>query len=237
MTLTSDARPTTFPAAVSEVPADLADRVVAHMQGKFPDDVDAGAWTVARDSRDNTAVVVWRAASDLLTLPQIRGLRLGRWLDSLRDAGFTADARTDMEVFGRPDEQSPDGRARWLHITGWTKPQPRVDRVAGRTAKVCHHVVLDPATTPLMDNHWRKNIRPDMVAFTYHPDGICGGLTAVVYVAGEEAGDPLGVHIPDWLRDIAEAHRGHATKWSWCRPAGDPLTRPEQPVVDTKEAA
>jgi hypothetical protein len=207
------------------------------MKTRFPDDEESGGWTVARDSRDNTAVVVWRAASDLLTMPQIRGFQLGRWLDSLRDAGFAAEPRTDMEVFGRPDEQSADGRARWLHVSNWVEPKARPESLGNRIGKVCHHVILDPATTPLMDNYWRKGIRPDMVAFTYHPDDICDGLTAVVYAAGEEEGDPLGVYIPAWLRAIAEAHRDHAMEWSWCRPVGDPLADPRQPAVHPKGAA
>lgn len=63
-----------------------------------------------------SAVVVYRTHSDW---PQagIRGTTLYRWLLALRDAGLIAEARTDMEVFGRPDEQSDI--AWWLHVTGF----------------------------------------------------------------------------------------------------------------------
>lgn len=99
----------------------LAERVSDHMQ-RFAE-TNAARWTVAADHRDNTAAVVWRAGSDP-TLPRTcRGIVLWRWLCSLRDAGFEAHPRTDMEIFGRPDEESPDGRAYWLHVTDWKAPQ------------------------------------------------------------------------------------------------------------------
>lgn len=103
------------------VAADIPGRVNAHMQSSFPDDVDAAGWICARDYRDNTAVVVWRPAEGApAMLPGgARATVIARWHMSLQNAGFISNPRTDMEVFGRPEEQSDDGRARWLHITGW----------------------------------------------------------------------------------------------------------------------
>ena len=103
-----------------ETVTDLPDQVDAHMQTHFPDDVEAGGWICARDYRDNTAVVVWRSSGNAELLPGgARAVVIAQWHMSLQNAGFISEPRTDMEVFGRPDEQSDDGRARWLHITGW----------------------------------------------------------------------------------------------------------------------
>ncbi|MFF8829295.1 hypothetical protein [Streptomyces sp. NPDC015131] len=98
---------------------DLADRVDRHMNEHFPDTAAAASWVTARDERDNTAVVVAQPGYDQTLPAGARAIHLYRWHISLSDAGFISDPRTDMEVFGRPDEQAPDGRARWLHITGW----------------------------------------------------------------------------------------------------------------------
>jgi len=119
---------------------DLATRVDAHMRTVFPDDVDAGGWICARDRRDNTVVVVWRSSGNPTLLPGgARAVIIARWHTSLQNAGFVSEPRTDMEVFGRPDEQSDDGRARWLHITGWDPAlmvEPRsIDQLAAELAR------------------------------------------------------------------------------------------------------
>ncbi|MEY9876614.1 hypothetical protein ABH931_006124 [Streptacidiphilus sp. MAP12-33] len=109
-----------LPERISTTPAmTLARRVAAHMEAHYPDTTDAAAWTVAEDHRDGSAVVVWRIGNDRAFPAGARGTVLYRWLLSLRDAGFAAEARTDMEVFGRPDEEAPGGRALWLHVTDW----------------------------------------------------------------------------------------------------------------------
>lgn len=97
---------------------DLAERVSAHMLATFPES-PCGGWEVARDTRDNTAAVVWRAREMFGGMQGVRGTMLYRWLCSLRDAGFTAQPRLD-EAFGRPDETS--AIAHWLHVTAWTAP-------------------------------------------------------------------------------------------------------------------
>lgn len=101
--------------------SDLAYRVAEVMTRIHPETRDViGGWTVAEDHRDGTAVVVWQQGDG--TWPAtLRGTVMWRWLWALRGAGFTVEPRLDMEVFGRPDEESPDGRARWLHVTAWTQ--------------------------------------------------------------------------------------------------------------------
>lgn len=96
----------------------LTARVAAHME-QFADS-ECGGWLVAEDHRDGTAVVVWQAREMFGGMPGIGGTMLWRWMWSLRGAGFAAVPRTDLEVFGRPDEESE--YARWLHITAWSAP-------------------------------------------------------------------------------------------------------------------
>jgi hypothetical protein len=93
----------------------LAERVSAHME-TWPGN-EFGGWIVAEDHRDGSAVVVWRQAD---WGGNVRGNMLYRWLGSLRDAGFTAEARLDMEALGRPDEMADI--AHWLHVTAYTAP-------------------------------------------------------------------------------------------------------------------
>ena len=102
----------------------LAQRVATHMETRHPETTEAAAWIVATDHRDGSAVVVWRRGDDPTMPASARGIPMWRWLHGLRAAGFTAEARLDMEVFGRPDEDSPDGRAQWLHVTAWAEPAP-----------------------------------------------------------------------------------------------------------------
>jgi hypothetical protein len=92
----------------------FAEKVAAVME-PFQSDDPCGNWLVARDDRDNSAVVVFRTVPGW---PQsgIRRTLLYRWVLALRDAGFNAYARDDMEVFGRPDELSATGPW-WIHVT------------------------------------------------------------------------------------------------------------------------
>lgn len=98
----------------------LTQRAATHMNAISPNPA-CGGWVVAEDHRDGTAVVVYRTDPGW---PQagVRGTTLYRWLCALRDAGFTAEARLDLEVFGKPDEQSEI--AHWLHTTGWSDAEP-----------------------------------------------------------------------------------------------------------------
>lgn len=125
----------------------LAEKVSDHMQNLFSDDHDAGGWIVAEDHRDGTAVVVWQPGNTEALLPGgARAILIYRWHVSLQNAGFASNPRTDMEVFGRPDEQSDDGRARWLHITGWDAE--RVDhRTVDELVQAIRERVLGDAVT------------------------------------------------------------------------------------------
>ncbi|WP_432041448.1 hypothetical protein [Streptomyces cadmiisoli] len=183
--------------------SDLAEQLSSHMQTHHPDGADAGGWTVARDDRDGTAVLVWRPASSLLTLPQVRGMQLYRWLHSLRDAGFEAQPRTDMEVFGRPDEESEDGIARWLHITDWAPATARPGRTVSELAEELrdkvgvlpeHTVSLDPATVPLIEG------RPvHGLSFRSYK----GQLVVTVHWECESGRLP---NPPQWVADLARRH-------------------------------
>jgi hypothetical protein len=193
---------------------DLAERVSLHMQEHFPDTEAAASWTVARDERDNTAVVVAQPGYDHTMPGGARAIHLYRWHCSLREAGFLAEGRTDMEVFGRPDEQSPDGRARWIHVTGWAAPTVPEPMWISRGFRD-HHVKLRPSDHPPMNDVMRAGIRPDLAVFTYREDGKYGGMTVVVYT--DEIGHPVAVNkVPAWLWAIGEAHRDHAEERSWC---------------------
>ncbi|AWT42610.1 MULTISPECIES: hypothetical protein [Streptomyces] len=218
MTITSPAP------APARTPADweLAERVSRHMQTHFPDTTAAASWTVARDERDNTAVVVAGPGDDPTMPGGSYGIHAYRWLCSLRDAGFTAEPRTDMEVFGRPDEQAPGGRARWLHITAWDETAIRPERsIVGLVNELCqkigllpqHFVQLDPSAHPPVDAAFGAAVRADTARFAYHPDG---GMTVAVYQG--ETGYPVSTgQVPAWLREIGEAHREHASPFgTWC---------------------
>lgn len=214
--MTSTVDTLTAPSAVS-TDAGLPEQVSAHMQDNFPEDVDAGGWICARDFRDNTAVVVWRPCRDNHELLPggARAILIYRWHVSLQAAGFISVPRTDMEVFGRPDEQAPDGRARWLHITGWdaglvVEPRGLHELVRDLTHKVSpsllrHSVQLDPVRTPVTDTVYKRAVRPDLIDLVYRADG---GVAAVVYEG--DTGHPLGARLPGWVRELADKHRWHA---------------------------
>ncbi|MEU6365706.1 hypothetical protein ABZ876_08115 [Streptomyces sp. NPDC046931] len=220
MTITD---PTTAP-ATTVADWELAERVSRHMQTHFPETTAAASWTVARDERDNTAVVV--GPGDDPTMPGgSYGIHAWRWLCSLRDAGFTAEPRTDMEVFGRPDEQSPDGRARWMHITDWSEAAIVPERsIVELVDELCqkigmrpqHYVELDPTAHPPVQAVFGAVVHAETACFTYHPDGECGGMTVTVYQ--DETGHKVARgKVPAWLWEIGEAHREHAGYvGAWC---------------------
>lgn len=195
------------------------------MQTHFPDTTPAASWTVARDERDNTAVVVAFPGSDRTLPGSCYAIHAYQWLCSLRDAGFTAEARTDMEVFGRPDEQAPGGRARWTHVTAWepkpVAPERTVSELAAELWRKLglhpqHFVRLNPDAHPPVDAVNRNSVRADLAVFTYQPDGRYGGMTVDVYE--DETGYPVGVDkVPGWLWEIGEAHRDHGVEGGWCQ--------------------
>lgn len=114
-----DPEPMERPAYPPPTPGPLGEMVAQHM-ARF-DEQTGGDYEVAVDHRDDTAVVVWRPGM-FGSMAGVRGTMLWRWLCSLRDAGFTAQPRTDMEVFGKPDEEADI--AWWLHVTDWADPTP-----------------------------------------------------------------------------------------------------------------
>jgi hypothetical protein len=181
----------------------LAQRVSDHMTAHFPVADLHGAWNVACDTRDGSAVVAWRPG-DEPAQPQVRGMLLYRWLCSLRDAGFTGEARVDMTVFGRPVD-SPDGLARWLHITAWSRP----------SAPAAPLPPLPPATprayvalTAAQGREFRcplTGIVPAEVSVRYLPGG---GLDMTLTFGSGDLHWGQGVpRPPAWLLELVEQHR------------------------------
>lgn len=195
-----------------ETVTDLPGQVDAHMREHFPYTVDAGGWVTARDYRDNTAVVVWRPGDADLMPGGIRAILIYRWHVSLQNAGFICVPRTDMEVFGRPDEQAPDGRARWIHITGWNpelvRPDKSLDRLAYELRRKLgvaeeHIVPVDPATTPLLPSRLTGSAgRVHSLQFSEYK----GRLQVTVNFENFAESLP---NPPDWVLAIAEEHDGH----------------------------
>lgn len=179
----------------------LAQRVSDHMTTVFPEVVAAGGWTVAADTRDGSAVVVWRPGDEPVQ-PRVRGMLLYRWLCSLRAAGFTAEALVDMSVFGRPVD-SPDGVARWLHVTGWAAPDRPVAVPLPPLPPKTPTVVV-----PLPAGHGLRcplsGLVPGDVAFTYRPAGV---EVVLVYETPDFSWGALETRPPAWLVSLAERHR------------------------------
>lgn len=182
----------------------LAQRVADHMTSRFPTDSWVGGWIAACEPETGDAVVVWRPVTPVQ--PRVRGSLLYRWLSDLRDAGFTAEACTDMAVFGRPDEQSPDRVARYLRITDWSAlarakapaPLPPLP-----PAPPHRDVDLPPAKArdfacPL------SGTVPAFARFRYLPGHVEVTLTYETPDTGWGAAVP---HPPPWLLALAEQHR------------------------------
>lgn len=189
----------------------LPERVLAHMEEHFPEPVEAGDYLVARDYRDNTAVVVWRKGTDPHMPGGASSFLIYHWHISLTNAGFICVGRTDMEVFGRPDEQSPDGRARWIHITGWDPTlvvEPKslseeAKRLRDRLGIVLPHMVrVDPASVPPLVNATGQALPVHALGFKH----VDGRLYATVQF--EDSAERLGVDLPEWVLAIAKEHEG-----------------------------
>lgn len=213
------------PASAPQTSTPLPEQVSDHMQTHFPEDIDAGGWICARDYRDDTAVVVWRPCrdSDELLPGGARAVLIYRWHVSLQNKGFISVPRTDMEVFGRPDAQAPDGRARWLHITGWDPALavgPRsfgdLDRELRRKIGVApvHQVLLDPGSVPKLPRFMSGEMAPvHGLDFQYRDGGVD------VRVVFRDEAEPLN-RPPGWVLAVAEEHRLHGEGWDgdgWCR--------------------
>jgi hypothetical protein len=187
--------------AATFVPVTLAHRVSRHMTTVFPEVVTAGGWTVAADTRDGTAVVVWQPGTEPMQ-PQVRGMLLYRWLCSLRAAGFTAEARVDMTPFGRLVD-SPDGIARWLHVTSWSEP----DAVVAAPLPPLPPVTPS-CTVPLPAGHGLRcplsGLVPTEVQFTYRPSGV---ETVLLFETPDFSWGALETRPPAWLVALAEEHR------------------------------
>lgn len=195
-------RPTiTQPLPAAAPTLTLGDRVAAHMRRY--DQQTGGDYEVAVDHRDGTAVVVWRAGM-FGSMQGVRGTMLYRWLCSLRTAGFTAEARLDMEVFGKPDEESEI--AWWLHVTAWTDParSPIPIPPPRRTPRYEYrHVRLDPDAHPPVTNSLGSTGRLWGARFYYWPN-----RPVDVHVEYEHDAWLLPPpNVPQWLADLAEQHR------------------------------
>ncbi|MFE2497159.1 hypothetical protein [Streptomyces scopuliridis] len=189
--------------ALAKVSLDLAERVDKHMLKTWPGS-PIGNWQTAVDYRDGTAIVIWRSGDVGPAQPSVRGMMLYRWLGSLRDAGFTAEARTDMACFGRPDEESPV--AWWLQITGWAEPEPepvpapleRYPRPMGG-----HRVTALPSDPQLPGLD-----RPSGYQFTYWaPGDFPRPVTYTLEYEHQGYAEALSVPLPEWLAALAEEHR------------------------------
>jgi hypothetical protein len=184
----------------------LAERTGAHMTRCFPGALPVGGWTVARDTRDGTAVVVWRSGGEPVQ-PLVRGMVLYRWLCSLRDAGFAAEASTDMDVFGRPEQESPDRVARYLRVTAWSS--------AAAAAAEAPLPPLPPAPphayvplAPQQGHEFRcplSGIVPAEVHVRYLPGGALD-LT-LTYESGDRSWGQGVPAPPPWLLELVEKHR------------------------------
>ncbi|MFI8351264.1 hypothetical protein [Streptomyces sp. NPDC085596] len=182
----------------------LAEHVSQHMQQHFPDTTPAASWTVARDERDNTAVVVAFPGSDTNLPGGCYATHLYRWMLSLRDTGFTVEARTDMEVFGRPDEQSPTGRARWIHITAWSEPEESPeDRSFKIPGPRKHFVSVTPGSVPPLYCAGSRSMG-EVWGFRF-AWGESGLLVTAVF---EHSAWLMWDEIPQWVLDIAHEHEG-----------------------------
>lgn len=197
------------PAPRPASPLDLGDRVTAHMQDLFPYTEPSGGWKCLLDQRDNTVAIVWRPANDLLNTAGIRGNVMYAWLATLQNGGFLVEPRLDMELWGRPDEQSPDGRARWLHVTGWDASRIVPERSLAELVQQLrdklglvdeHHVTLDPSRVPPLRDVSGQERTVTGLRFSY-PDG------RLDVAANFRDGDAqLVPRPPEWVLEIAAEH-------------------------------
>ncbi|MFF2411798.1 hypothetical protein [Streptomyces sp. NPDC058092] len=179
---------------------EFALHVDEHMVKNFAS-TPAGDWECGRLA-DNTAVVVWQVGTMGLTQSGVRGTMLLRWLHSLHDAGFVVRSRTDMEIFGRPDEQSKI--AWWLHITGWAAPEARTrDRFVDRWPRPMYRSRV--AARPDDPNPFGGG-RPVSYHFMYWaPGDFPHPITyAIEYATHTES---MSILPPDWLVALAEEQR------------------------------
>lgn len=214
-------------------PLDLGDRVTAHMETRYPYTEASGGWKCLLDQRDNTVAIAYTVGSDLLNTAGIRGNVLYQWLCSLRDDGFAVEPRLDMELYGRPNEESPDGRAQWLHVTGWDPGRIVPSRSLAELAQDLrdklgviseHRVTLDPDRVPALRDVSGQHRPVTGLCFGYRN----GRLQVGADLQGGDA--QLVARPPQWVLDIAEEHRGCPAP-GWCNPHDVPPPPPERPLL------
>lgn len=126
----ADDEPTLIPAALQHIPADRAplphtgpaapelwQRTVDHMRDRHAKDY-AASWQVTRNPDDTVAVIFLPGFCG--TMDSARRHSLYAWERTLREAGFAATVRHDLD-FEVPN--APTTGPWWIHITGAT-PQP-----------------------------------------------------------------------------------------------------------------
>lgn len=127
----SEDEPNVVPASLQRIPTDRAplpetgpagpelwQLVVDHMQAHHTDAYDAG-WQIIRSTSNDTIGVVFLPGV-FGSMEGARRLNLYAWERTLREAGFAATVRHDME-FTLPN--SPTIGPWWVHVTGAT-PRP-----------------------------------------------------------------------------------------------------------------
>ncbi|MFE2973353.1 hypothetical protein [Streptomyces sp. NPDC059258] len=150
---------------------ELARIVIDHMTTHCPG-AEAGDWEIGQHPTNRTIGIVWRVGAAGFTQPGVRGTTLYRWLNSLKDAGFAVEARTDMTVFGRPDEHV--ATAWWLSVDGWSLAAVRHQAPVQRTVppKPTPSVTLPLKTRTADLKHYVTGEFPESVTFEYKPAGL-----------------------------------------------------------------
>ncbi|WP_331764478.1 hypothetical protein [Streptomyces anulatus] len=178
---------------------ELAAMVVDHMTVHCPP-TEHGDWELGQHPTDRTIGVVWRVGTSGTAQAGVRGSILYRWLGSLKDAGFTVTPRTDMAVFGRPDEESDT--AWWLSADGWALAAVRHRAPVQRTMppRPTPSVTVPLRTRAADLRHPLSGEFPESLTFTYKPTG-------VEVIADYPNWSEKIPHPAVWLTDLAETHR------------------------------
>ncbi|MEV5854660.1 hypothetical protein [Streptomyces anulatus] len=178
---------------------ELARMVVAHMTAHCPP-TEHGDWEIGQHPTDRTIGVVWRVGTSGTAQAGVRGSILYRWLGSLKDAGFTVMPRTDMAVFGRPDEESDT--AWWLSVDRWDAAVVRHRAPVQRAAppRPASSVTVPLKTRPADLKHRLSGEFPESITFTYRPTGV--EVIANYPNWSEKIPRPAR-----WLTDLADTRR------------------------------
>ncbi|WP_405506369.1 hypothetical protein OG323_06165 [Streptomyces cyaneofuscatus] len=173
--------------------------VVDHMTTHCPG-TDFGDWEIGQNPTNGTIGVVWRVGTSRNGQAGVRGMVLYRWLNSLKDAGFVVEARTDMTVFGRPDEHAQT--AWWLSVNGW---DPAAVRHRAPVQRAARPRPIPSVTVPLTTRPadlWNAFLGefPESITFEYKPTGL-------VVIASYPSTSQWIPRPAPWLTDLAETHR------------------------------